>query len=176
MRHPSPPQDAASHLLIDHAVPEFPPRTSGLLSPQLLVPEPLQVCVLVVAATHLFPQYFLDLANRELPRFVLLDGQAFESFDCGLGSALGFQICLQDVDVIAELFEAVALNGFDLLQQFPAVEYRLRVGEGVRGSGRGFAFNKGEFVRANTELFEVGARPHQVDLTAVVADVCDLKD
>jgi hypothetical protein len=45
---------------------------------------------------------------------------------CGLGCALRLQVGLQDVDVIAELFETVALDGLDLLQQFPAVEYRLR--------------------------------------------------
>ena len=62
----------------------------------------------------LLPQHLLDLSNRYLPCFVMIDDEVFECFDSCFGYALRLDVGIENVDVVG-LLEAVAL--FPMWQQ-----------------------------------------------------------
>ena len=70
-----------------------------------------------------------------------------------LRGSFRFQI-RQDVHVAVGLREALALHGFDSLQQ---LEGRLGAGEPVGVRGRWFALGEGKTVGADAEAHEAGA-------------------
>jgi hypothetical protein len=89
------------------------------------------------------------------------------------GGALRLQIRLQDVDVVAGLFEALALDGLDSLQQLATIEDRLRPSERVLGARRWVALGEGDTVGVDAESLEIGAGDVEIDLCAVVADLVE---
>ena len=61
----------------------------------------------------LLPQRLLDLSNRYLPCFVMIDGEVFECFDSCFGYVLRLDVGPEDVNVIVRfaLFEGVVPRG-----------------------------------------------------------------
>jgi hypothetical protein len=129
----------------------------------------------VIAAAHdLSPEHFLNLSDGDFPGFVLVDGETLENFDRFFGCALRLQIGLQDVNIILGLFETVALDGLDALEQLATIEDRLGAGEWIGGLHRRFAFDKGESVGADAESLKIGTRDAQINFIAPAMDVTDL--
>ncbi|MCU1225325.1 MAG: hypothetical protein JWQ42_3418 [Edaphobacter sp.] len=112
------------------------------------------------------PRYSLD---GGLPALVLFTAEAFKGIEHGFGSAFGLQVFHENVDVVIEPLQVLALNVADTLHQVRGVEFGLGFGR-LAGCG---PIGEIEGRREDTVDLEVGTRDCEVDLITVRTHLAD---